>query len=59
MVPKLIVEFIGTFFLVFTVGQTVKSPDTAAACAAGHWVGSDGDGLCRRPFLRAGITTPR
>jgi aquaporin Z len=30
MVPKLIVEFIGTFFLVFTVGQTVKSPDTAA-----------------------------
>ena len=30
MVSKLIVEFIGTFFLVFTVGQTVKSPDTAA-----------------------------
>ena len=30
MVPKLIVEFIGTLFLVFTVGQTVKSPDTAA-----------------------------
>jgi aquaporin Z len=30
MIPKLIVEFIGTFFLVFTVGQTVKSPDTAA-----------------------------
>ncbi len=30
MVPKLIVEFIGTFFLVFTVGQTVKGPDTAA-----------------------------
>src|SRR5881275_3120751 len=30
MIPKLVVEFIGTFFLVFTVGQTVKSPDTAA-----------------------------
>ncbi len=29
MVPKLIVEFIGTFFLVFTVGQTVKGPDGA------------------------------
>ena len=30
MVPKLIVEFIGTFFLVFTVGQTVKDPNSAA-----------------------------
>jgi aquaporin Z len=29
MLPKLIVEFIGTFFLVFTVGQTVKAPDQA------------------------------
>src|SRR6516164_2185590 len=29
MLPKLIVEFIGTFFLVFTVGQTVKAPDMA------------------------------
>jgi aquaporin Z len=29
-VGKLVVEFIGTFFLVFTVGQTVKSPDAAA-----------------------------
>src|SRR6187402_1525366 len=27
---KLVVEFIGTFFLVFTVGMTVKSPDAAA-----------------------------
>jgi aquaporin Z len=34
MVPKLIVEFIGTFFLVFTVGQTVKGPDGADALAA-------------------------
>ena len=25
LVPKLVVEFIGTFFLVFTVGMTVKS----------------------------------
>ena len=33
MVPKLIVEFIGTFFLVFTVGQTVKSPDAAPLLA--------------------------
>ncbi|WP_240907424.1 MIP/aquaporin family protein [Paludisphaera rhizosphaerae] len=30
LVGKLIVEFIGTFFLVFTVGMTVKSPDAAA-----------------------------
>ncbi len=34
MVPKLIVEFIGTFFLVFTVGQTVKGPDGAGPLAA-------------------------
>ena len=34
MVPKLVVEFIGTFFLVFTVGQTVKGPDGADALAA-------------------------
>ncbi len=27
---KYVVEFIGTFFLVFTVGMTVKSPDAAA-----------------------------
>ena len=27
---KLVAEFIGTFFLVFTVGMTVKSPDAAA-----------------------------
>jgi len=30
LVGKLVVEFIGTFFLVFTVGMTVKSPDAAA-----------------------------
>ncbi len=29
-IAKLVVEFIGTFFLVFTVGMTVKGPDTAA-----------------------------
>ena len=34
MVPKLVVEFIGTFFLVFTVGMTVKGPDGAGALAA-------------------------
>ena len=34
MVPKLVVEFIGTFFLVFTVGMTVKGPDGASAMAA-------------------------
>jgi aquaporin Z len=33
MLPKLVVEFIGTFFLVFTVGQTVKGPDNAAVLA--------------------------
>jgi aquaporin Z len=31
MLPgKLVAEFIGTFFLVFTIGMTVKSPDAAA-----------------------------
>jgi aquaporin Z len=30
MIGKLVVEAIGTFFLVFTVGQTVKGPDAAA-----------------------------
>jgi aquaporin Z len=34
MVPRLIVEFIGTFFLVFTVGQTVKGPDGPQLLAA-------------------------
>jgi aquaporin Z len=34
MVPKLVVEFIGTFFLVFTVGQTVKDPGGAGVMAA-------------------------
>jgi aquaporin Z len=34
MVPKLVVEFIGTFFLVFAVGQTVKGPDGAGPLAA-------------------------
>jgi aquaporin Z len=29
-IGKLVVEFIGTFFLVFTVGMTVKWPDTSA-----------------------------
>ena len=27
MIGKLIVEAIGTFFLVFTIGQTVKGPN--------------------------------
>ncbi len=30
MAGKLVAEFIGTFFLVLTIGQTVKSPDAAA-----------------------------
>jgi aquaporin Z len=34
MLPRLIVEFVGTFFLVFTVGQTVKGPDGAGPLAA-------------------------
>ena len=34
MLPKLVVEFIGTFFLVFAVGQTVKAPDGAGPLAA-------------------------
>ena len=33
MLPKLVVEFIGTFFLVFTVGQTVKGPDSSPLLA--------------------------
>lgn len=34
MLPKGVVEFIGTFFLVFTVGQTVKGPDGPSPLAA-------------------------
>jgi aquaporin Z len=34
MVPKLVVEFIETFFLVFTVGMTVKEPGGAGPLAA-------------------------
>src|SRR4051795_13362798 len=29
MIGKLVVEAIGTFFLVFTIGQTVKGPNAA------------------------------
>ncbi len=32
-IAKYVVEFIGTFFLVFTVGMTVKSPDAATLLA--------------------------
>ena len=50
-IAKLVVEFIGTFFLVFTVGMTVKSPDAAGPGPAGHRLGPDGHGLRGRPFL--------
>lgn len=33
MVPKLVVELIGTFFLVLTIGQTVIGPNDAGAMA--------------------------
>jgi aquaporin Z len=44
---KYLVEFIGTFFLVLTVGMSVIDPG-AAACAAGHRLGFDDHGLCGR-----------
>ena len=47
---KYIVEFIGTFFLVFTVGCTVIPPG-AEAKPHRHRVGADGHDLCRRPHL--------
>src|SRR5712672_3385600 len=42
MSRKLIVEFIGTFFLVLTIGQTVvgAKPDSAAAALAPVAIGS-------------------
>jgi aquaporin Z len=40
MVPKLVVEFIGTFFLVFTVGMTVKGPDGVPGALAALAIGS-------------------
>ncbi len=40
LLGKLIVEAIGTFFLVFTVGQTVVKPDAAAAGLAPLAIGS-------------------
>ena len=48
-----LVEFIGTFFLVLTIGCTVASGD--AARAAGDRRGADGDGLRRRPHLRRAL----
>ena len=33
---KLVVEFIGTFFLVFTVGMAVIDPGAGAMARAGH-----------------------
>jgi aquaporin Z len=40
LMGRLVVEAIGTFFLVFTVGQTVVNPDSAAAGLAPLAIGS-------------------
>ncbi len=40
MLPKLVVELIGTFFLVFTIGQTVIGTEGAAAALAPLAIGS-------------------
>ena len=55
---KLVVEFIGTFFLVFTVGMATNPEDRRrSAGATGHRRRIDGDGVRRRPHLRAATTT--
>jgi aquaporin Z len=64
MVPKLVVEFIGTFFLVFTVGQTVKGPDasTLAPLAIGSalmvmiYAGGHFSGGHYNPAVTLGVT---
>jgi aquaporin Z len=64
MVPKLVVEFIGTFFLVFTVGMTVKGPDssTMAALAIGSslmvmvYAGGHFSGGHYNPAVTLGVT---
>jgi len=64
MVPKLVVELIGTFFLVFTVGMTVKGPDstTMAALAIGSslmvmvYAGGHFSGGHYNPAVTLGVT---
>ncbi len=64
MVGKLIVEAIGTFFLVFTIGQTVKGPDasTIAPLAIGSalmvmvYAGGHFSGGHYNPAVTLGVT---
>ena len=48
---KYLVEFIGTFFLVATIGFTVLKPGDAGRWRSGNWIGVDGHGLCGRSYL--------
>ena len=52
VMKKYLVEFIGTFFLVLTVGMTVIDPGAGQPRAAGHRLGVDDHGLCGRPCFR-------
>jgi aquaporin Z len=64
MIGKLIVEAIGTFFLVFTIGQTVKGPDgsTIAPLAIGSvlmvmvYAGGHFSGGHYNPAVTLGVT---
>ena len=49
---KYLVELIGTFFLVATVGFTVIEPGAGVARRVGDRLGADDHGLCWRPRFR-------
>ena len=46
---KYLMELVGTFFLVFTIGCTVVG--NGAGPLAPLAIGADGDGVCRRAYL--------
>ena len=52
---KYIAEFIGTFFLVLTIGCTGIGAGAGVIAPARHWRGLDGDDLCWRSYLRRAL----
>ena len=55
---KLVVEFIGMFIFVFTVGMVTNKAGAGAAGASRHRLRADGDDLCRRSRVGRTTSTP-